>query len=358
MGKEKARTAAETAVVPFAADAAVDVFAGIASATCAAPFIMTVDKAVTEAAAGTRGLGPALVSGFSDMVLRPHKLLMRAPFWMVAGVYGSTYVTANLLDTACERTLDPADKNTSLLHGAIKLLGTTAVNMGAGVAKDAAFAKMFGAQSSAPPPVPRATLGLFAFRDLLTIGAAFTVPQVLATALVSSGTMDESHAAESAQLMSPIGMQLILTPLHLLALSMYNEPAATPAERAAAISRTAPSATLARMGRFGAAYGVGGLMNTALTHRGRDLVLQRYGPPAGAELAPRKTPPEVRYRSVVLYGEPLPDGAEAEAPRKGGGGEPRLTRRGSTHFGYYPVLTRTLSEIKLGNEEGGERGSA
>ena len=44
--------------------------------------------------------------------------------------------------------------------------------------------------------------------------------------------MDEAGAASSAQLLSPIGMQLVLTPIHLLALNIYNEPKAALAERA------------------------------------------------------------------------------------------------------------------------------
>ena len=49
-------------------------------------------------------------------------------------------------------------------------------------AQDAAFAKMFGKKAVAAAGkeamkcvVPRSTIGLFAFRDLLTVGAAFTV---------------------------------------------------------------------------------------------------------------------------------------------------------------------------------------
>ena len=50
--------------------------------------------------------------------------------------------------------------------------------------------------------------------------------------------MDEAGAASSAQLLSPIGMQLVLTPIHLLALNIYNEPKAALAERAQQAGRT------------------------------------------------------------------------------------------------------------------------
>ena len=47
--------------------------------------------------------------------------------------------------------------------------------MGAGITKDALFARWFGAGDSATRTMPRATFGLFAVRDTLTIAAAFTV---------------------------------------------------------------------------------------------------------------------------------------------------------------------------------------
>lgn len=64
-----------------------------------------------------------------------------------------------------------------------RLFTVTAVNMSAGVAKDAAFAKMFGAGGAKPPPVPLASFGLFAGRDLLTIGAGFILPKLVASTL-------------------------------------------------------------------------------------------------------------------------------------------------------------------------------
>lgn len=276
------RSKDEMAHIPWFVDWALSMSAGITSACCAAPFILTVDRAVTENSAGKSGLGQALMKGFGDILMRPQQIFLRLPFWMVAGVYGATYATANSIDVACERTLHDRDEESAkMVHSGVKLFGVTAVNMSAGVAKDAAFARMFGAATTvAPPAVGMATIGLFAFRDLLTIGSAFIVPKLLADSLVAAGTMDEGSAASSAQLLSPIGMQLVLTPIHLLALNMYNEPKATAGERAAQVSRLVPASTVARMGRFGCAYGVGGVMNTTLTQRARDWARERYCPPA------------------------------------------------------------------------------
>ena len=179
------RSKDEMVHIPWFVDWALSFTAGVTSAICAAPFILIVDRAVTENSAGKSGLGKALQSGFTEFIMRPHQMFTRLPFWMVAGVYGATYATANSIDVACER-----QSTSATMHSGVKLFGVTAVNMSAGVAKDAAFARMFGAASggAAALPVGWASLGLFAFRDLLTIGSAFIVPKLLAESLVAAGT--------------------------------------------------------------------------------------------------------------------------------------------------------------------------
>ena len=78
--------------MPLWSDLLVDVGSGVTAGLCAAPFIMTVDRAVTEVAAGARSatMAGALRRGLVELATRPHALLASTPFWMVAGVYGST----------------------------------------------------------------------------------------------------------------------------------------------------------------------------------------------------------------------------------------------------------------------------
>jgi hypothetical protein len=118
--------------------------------------------------------------------------------------------------------------------------------MGAGITKDAIFARWFGAGDSATRAIPRATFGLFAVRDTLTIAAAFTVPPLVASAIVRSGYMEEKRAADAAQIISPMGMQLICTPIHLMALESFNKPNATVGQRALSAAGMFPQSTLAR----------------------------------------------------------------------------------------------------------------
>lgn len=267
--------------VPTSTDVGLAVGAALAASGSVTPLILTIDKAVVQSAAGTRTLAEALVRGVRDVFLRPQKLLRSAPLWMVWGVYGSTYTAANLIDVYCERA-----KTSKGNASAGKLVGTTAVNMSASLVKDVAFAKLFGTAKDAASQakqaakkVPPATYGLFLMRDTLTIAGGFTVPPVVSSLLISTKCVQKPATADKlAQLISPMGMQLVCTPLHLLALNMFNEPNATMTERLRAVWRTTPEATFIRMFRFLGAYGIGGLSNKSIILKGREWSAEKYYP--------------------------------------------------------------------------------
>merc|ERR1712187_415878 len=71
-------------------------------------------------------------------------------------------------------------------------------------------------------------------------------------------------------------MQLVCTPLHLLALNMYNTPQASWKQRASEVWATCPQSTVTRMFRFLCAYGFGGICNKELTARGRAYNEEKY----------------------------------------------------------------------------------
>ena len=224
--------------VPFYVDLCIGVGAAVVASGCVTPFVLTIDKAVVQAAAGSIKLGPALVSGVVDLMKKPGKMLMSVPLWLVWGVYASTYIAANSIDVYNERKALAAN-NAAM----VKLGGVTAVNMSASLVKDVTFAKLFGAKdigkeagkaaSNVAKRVPLATYGIFLSRDTLTIAGGFTVPPIMSSLMQSTLGYEKKNADKLAQLVSPMAMQLICTPLHLLALNMYNVEKATAAERAA-----------------------------------------------------------------------------------------------------------------------------
>jgi hypothetical protein len=208
------------------------------------------------------------------MIQRPHLILRSPALWMVWAVYGSTYTAANLIDVAAERRAA-----TPTQHSTAKLAGTTAVNMSASIAKDVAFARMFGNESAqaVKKAVPMGVYGVFFLRDVATMGSSFVLPPVVASGLQTCTGMEGKTADKVAQLVTPVGAQLICAPLHLLGLNIYNAPVATLRERAAGVWRTCPETTFVRMGRILCAYGFGGIVNKELTSRGRAWTVERYG---------------------------------------------------------------------------------
>mmetsp|Transcript_25354 Transcript_25354/g.76153 ORF Transcript_25354/g.76153 Transcript_25354/m.76153 type:complete len:257 (-) Transcript_25354:161-931(-) len=245
------------------AHAAVDLGAGLAASAAVSPFILIIDRAIIEAAAGTRTLAAGVWRGCRDAVARPRAALLANPaYYMVAGTYAVTYAAANWIDTYAAVRGTPA-----AAHATAQLLGTTAVNTSACIAKDVAFARMFGAPGGSTRKMPLATVGLFGARDLITIASAFTMPPLLAAALGGGPS-----AEYAAQMVSPVAMQAVCAPCHLLALNYYNAPVATLAERARAVFKLAPATTVAYGVRMAPAFGIGGVMNKALVARGHAAV--------------------------------------------------------------------------------------
>jgi len=235
---------------------------------------MTVDKAVTEAAAG-KSLGSAMAAGLRDLVKRPQVVAKSPAFLLVLGVYTSTYGASNLVDVIAERR-----DMSSGTQSASKLLLATGAYTTSSILKDVAFAKMFSKAADvgkgAVKRVPMTTYGTFLFRDALIIGAGFILPHMVAGGLRSSTNMDQQRCEKVAQLATPCAMQVVITPIHLLGLNLYNMPRGTPAERARAVWSTCPESTGVRMLRFFWAYGVGGLVNKELAQRARDWTVSSY----------------------------------------------------------------------------------
>ena len=86
------------------------------------------------------------------------------------------------------------------------------------------------AAAGAVAVVPPASYALFALRDCLTIGGAFFVPELMAGAMKTALPADRVGAAgrRALSLVSPPLMQVLCTPMHLLALDLVNQPAPPP----------------------------------------------------------------------------------------------------------------------------------
>lgn len=289
--------------VPALAEAAAVAGAGCAAGCAVAPALALVDRAVVEAAAGARGgvLGNLRRLGL-EFLRRPGRALRGPAVWMVAGVYSATYVAANLLELRGRRLrLHPAEAKGQ------KFVGTTATNMAASVLKDAAFAQMFGA-SPTKAAVPAVSYALFALRDGLTVASGFLLPGALGSAAASLTGREEAQCTQAAQLVTPSLLQLVCTPVHLLALDFVNHPPPPRGSglpgvslaarlQANASSSLARTAFLARALRMLPAYGIGGLLNNYLVRAGSEA-LERGYESDGADRRAQATPPALSWNAA------------------------------------------------------------
>eukprot|EP01023_Acetabularia_acetabulum_P009994 TRINITY_DN14538_c0_g1_i10.p3 TRINITY_DN14538_c0_g1~~TRINITY_DN14538_c0_g1_i10.p3 ORF type:complete len:285 (+),score=25.38 TRINITY_DN14538_c0_g1_i10:637-1491(+) len=231
--------------------AALDLAAATSAAFLVCPFMMMVDKSVTENASGKRTLTESLLKSAYEFTRKPWNFYRRPELWMIFGVYSATYFAANFLDSIGD--VKKEEQKTA------KFLGVTTVNMSASIAKDQAYAQMFG--TSVPRALPMTSFGCFVVRDSLTIAAAFTIPKKIANNLHEQYGWSYGTCHTIAQLLCPVAVQVVTTPWHLLALDCYNRQGVSPVERMRLIRGEVVKSTLARMGRIFPAFGVGGVSN-------------------------------------------------------------------------------------------------
>lgn len=85
--------------------------------------------------------------------------------------------------------------------------------------------------------------------------------------LIQSVGANAERAMTSAQLLCPIAIQFLSTPLHLWALDIYNFPKHTGLDRTKLVLRKYVPSVTARIGRIGPAFGIGGILNNKLRAR-------------------------------------------------------------------------------------------
>jgi len=235
------------------------------SALTVAPAISIVDKAIVSNASGLEPLVPCLVNGIKTLLTKPVYFFKQPSFLFIWGVYSGTYIVANNVEALCERSeRDPVLP---------KFIGSSVANVTLSVLKDKAFARMFG--QGDPRPMPVSSMSIFATRDSMTILASFTLPDIVSKNMLQPFGLQKYSADTLAQLLTPVSMQILSTPLHLLGLDLYNRPTATSSERKSFIGREYVKTVLARQARIFPAFGIGGVVNKAIRKSGKEALLEK-----------------------------------------------------------------------------------
>ena len=217
-------------------------------------------RAVAERVSSRMSFLASLRNSLKRLIFRPHTFLFARPTRIMMLLYGSTYLTANTIDTLSSTAQDQPASTTST--GFLKFGAVSLVNLSLALYKDSQFTKMFGIIS--PRPLPPASYALLALRDSFTIFASFNLPPKLAPLLPQS-VEDHFSRLTIAQFIAPALAQTINTPLHLLGLDLYNRRNTMPAEdRLRKMRLDWPVTSLARMCRVLPAFGIGIVVNNNL----------------------------------------------------------------------------------------------
>ncbi|KAG6159890.1 hypothetical protein E4U37_002200 [Claviceps purpurea] len=248
----------------------VDATGAACAGAIVAPVISIIDRSIMENASGRNTLLQSIQSSLRTLALHPRTALFSRPCALILMLYGGTYLTANMVDTASSTLSNQPPA--SISSGATKFAASSAANVGLCMIKDRSYVRMFGPVGVVPRPIPLPSYALFTLRDCLTIFASFNIPPLLGPRL-DAGLSEELgryiSGQTTAQFLAPAAVQFFSTPLHLLGLDMYNRPAGAGAagvglswgDRLRLVRENWLVSSLARIGRIVPAFGVGGVVN-------------------------------------------------------------------------------------------------
>ncbi|KAI9365534.1 hypothetical protein DFJ73DRAFT_772424 [Zopfochytrium polystomum] len=314
--------------LPYSTTVLIDLSAAVVSAASVAPVISIVDKAIFANASGREKMGACLRNGFALLLTRPWQFVKQPSFLLIWGVYSGTYIVANSVETFCNYTSRPWFYP--------KFIASSFANVSLSVAKDLyftrAFAKLAAPTASGPTaagaatavamrPVPFRSYSLYTLRDTLTIFAGFNLPPLVAAALSTPSSaspnappppLSPAAAAVVAQLVCPVAVQFVSTPLHLVGMDLYNRPTVATAKgdpsRAAFVAKEYLRTAAARCARIFPAYGVGGVLNTWCRKSAVGAAVRRQGDAVGGAHAQPAQPAQARS-AFAAGGRQEPAGA-------------------------------------------------
>jgi hypothetical protein len=252
---------------PLPVRMAIESVAAVVSALTVAPAISIVDKAIVSNASGLEPLVPALINGVKTFLTSPIYFFRQPSFLFIWGVYSGTYIVANNIEAISERN------NKSSFYP--KFFGSSSANITLSILKDRAFARMFG--KGDPRPMPTSSMALFGMRDSMTILASFSLPSIISKRMQQQLKTDKAFSDTSSQLITPVSMQILSTPLHLFGLDLYNRPGLSISTRLQFVKQEYLKTTLARMSRIFPAFGIGGVVNKNVRKSGNEYLRDYFG---------------------------------------------------------------------------------
>lgn len=229
-----------------------EIFCGFTSSLFIFPVMTVIDTSIIRSQINKTPFKKSLITTIEDYSNR--KIGFSSPARIMFSVYFSTYTTANLTELYC--------KKYDLDYRMPTFIATSAVNITAIAYKDKMYSKIF---SQVIHAFPKKSLGLLAVRDMLTISSSFVFKKDAIKWM--EPYMPHNVADFMASMIVPITAQTISTPLHILAIDMYQNPNHSLEKRCKYIAENYRSVCIGRVIRVIPAFCIGGFINDMLRNQ-------------------------------------------------------------------------------------------
>jgi hypothetical protein len=229
-----------------------EVFCGVTSGFIVSPVMTIIDSSIIKSQLTNQSFKKSLLETSNDYLNK--RINFFKPCKIMLLVYASTYTTANLTETYC--------KKKNIDYKIPTLLTTSFVNIVTIAYKDKEYSKIFHSKNHI---FPKCSYGLFAVRDMITISSNFIFKNDCKNFL--HNYMPYNTADFIASLTLPIVAQTISTPLHILAIDIYQRPKMPFKDRIQNIKNLYPSVCYGRILRVIPAFCIGGFINDMLRNR-------------------------------------------------------------------------------------------
>lgn len=227
-----------------------EVFAGLTSSLIIAPIMTIIDISIIKSQMQKQNLSKSITDNITFYSANRKSFIK--PMNIMNVVYTSTYCTANLTELFC--------KKNSIDYKLPTLLATSAVNILTIMYKDSTYSQLLKKQKSSSFPLKSNML--FAIRDMSTIMTCFIWKKDVVNYMDKYMAHNKSEVI--ASIFMPSLIQVFSTPLHILAIDIYEHPEHTFQERIKRIPSIYRSVLLGRVLRAVPAFGIGGFINDML----------------------------------------------------------------------------------------------
>mmetsp|Transcript_10139 Transcript_10139/g.23463 ORF Transcript_10139/g.23463 Transcript_10139/m.23463 type:complete len:320 (-) Transcript_10139:205-1164(-) len=235
-----------------------EVACALAASVLVSPLVSVIDKCMVQDIPGIGAFFRAAGSACSDMVYKPKQFFGGLSFRLTVVVYFGTYAVANL----SEWVLDEMKVKQDTQRKQVKVSAASVANVGLLAWRDSVFARVFANPGAAKKSTPMRTIGMFAMRDSLTMGATFYGAPLASNYLKKERDWHPEVAEFLMALTIPAITQVLTAPIHIHAMDYFNRPGTLPlSERIDNIKSEFPKISLFRALRILPAFGIGSYSN-------------------------------------------------------------------------------------------------